>query len=658
MDLGAANKYRFDDETQWHTVPSVPLLDEHTMTNDNGEPIADVDRNALEEIAANNNRKVYETGDPATLILGHTSDHHNAQEKPAQGFVINYKVKPFKRNKDGQVIYALHGDYKLRHNKKHLVEDYPRRSVELWWNKRDIDPIAMLGGSSPERELGVVLRNSRNAIQLNHVSMRVGNTVGSTVHDGSKDSSNQGNEVILFSRRKNHIIETYYIEDRIPTHKYSKRRETNKVSQMSNNGNGRPRRYSSTDASIPTERKPNKYGSSEHTPPFGPKGPKNTPMGQPQNDGYDMNLEDDEEPIQYDELDEDMPGHAEVSADYDGGGEAIPGMGEGEDQDENDPVLAKVFQSKQWNELSSGIGQIKQMLQGIMGGGQGMDDGMGGVPPDPNGMDGGEEMPAPGSPPGMGGQAPPPGAEDMGDEEFDPNEEEAPPAPPAKKPVKMGAAEGNPHSTGMPGASNGYVPTFAKGKKSPSKMSRGTNMPPRTAQRRQPTTLEVEFARLKQQNKNMRIQLSRMKAEADIAQLEAEGVMFGPTPEVADKIKYSRMEELTLAYLHDEDSGDEGEPDTYVKDKIEEMRVCYSRRRPDPVRRNAPNEASVARYSRTQADVVGQQIPEGQDDEAFEDKLGAIGSFEAINEFAELQTRGKMDRQGAIKFCRKKYGIR
>ena len=158
--------------------------------------------------------------------------------------------------------------------------------------------------------------------------------------------------------------------------------------------------------------------------------------------------------------------------------------------------------------------------------------------------------------------------------------------------------------------------------------------------------------------RDLRIQLSRAKAQQDIQQLEAEGVLFGPTPEVADKIKYARQEELTLAYLHDEDSGEEGDPDTYVKDKIEEMRVCYSRRRPDPVRRAAPNQASLARYSRTVADVAGQPTPESDDDN-FEDKLGAAGSYEGINEFATLQAGPKpMSRQDAIKYCRKKYGIR
>lgn len=638
-DYGAANKYDFDNAEKWHTVPNVPLLDEHEMTNDNGDVIATVDRRYLEEVASNNQRKIYETGDPATLILGHTSDHPNATEKPAQGFIVNPKVLPFRR-KDGQVVYALHGDYKLRHSKKHLIEEYPRRSVELWHHKKDIDPVAMLGGSSPERELGVLIRNAR----INHVSMDVDNPLRSTVRDsGSDTNSNEG--VILFSQRGKYTIETYYIEDSIPTYKYSKRRHTNKVSQMgnsrSNGGNGRG---------------PKKYAM-----PMGPKrGPMNggsSGMGGSMGNQHEMNLEDDE-PERYDELDQDDAEGGEGSDDFDGGGESIPGDDGGMDQDENDPVLAKVFQSKQWNELSSGIGQIKEMLQGMMGGGQDQG-GMGGVGEGDGGMGEGEEMPAPGiGNPMGGGQAPPPGAEGMGDEGMEGGEEEQPQAPPMKKPVKMGAAEGVPHSTGMPGPSNGYVPGLSKSK-SKTCMSRGSNMPPtRTQNRPQQSTLANEMAILKRQNRDMRIQLSRMKAQADIAQLESEGVLFGPTPEVADKIKYSRMEELTLAYLHDEDSADGGEADTYVNDKIEEMRVCYSRRRPDPTRRNTVNQASVAKYARSEANISGDPIPE-TDDDNFEDKLGAVGDFQAVTDFADLQAGPrKMSRQDAVKHMRKKYNLR
>lgn len=198
-NYGQASKYRFDDPSKWYTEQSVPLLDEHVMTNEDGSPVATVDKTALEQIAHNNNKRIFDTGDPATLILGHTDDEPGTPEKPAKGFVVNYRVKPFKRDpKTGQVIYAIHGDFKVRHHNKHILEEYPRRSVELWWNKKELDPIALLGGTSPERDLGVVIRKAR----LKHLSL-----LGGTVPD--RDLGN----VLRFSRRGNDTIEHYSIDN-------------------------------------------------------------------------------------------------------------------------------------------------------------------------------------------------------------------------------------------------------------------------------------------------------------------------------------------------------------------------------------------------------------------------------------------------------------
>jgi hypothetical protein len=707
MNWGAAAKYDFDNPQKWVTIPDVPLLDEHEMTNEEGEPVAYVGKEVLEEIAQNNNRKVYETGDPATLILGHTSDDPRAPEKPAQGFVVNYRVKPFKRRADGQIIYAIRGDYKLRPNKAHLVEEYPRRSVELWWNKKDIDPIAMLGGSSPERDLGVVLRQSR----LNHVSMGVGNVASSGIRTTRSDSDNSNHEgqVIRFSSHRNYSIETYYIDDNKPTHKYAERRNSkngkvHKVMHEFKNGElhsgskhgpkvtshkqaiaiaideskkGKPSKYAEgeddddnddEDQYSPEdlermnsaekkrakeiadkqakEMSDKKYVDDRRErrklPPF--HNSRNSNMSSKYGRGEYIPKE--RIPHKYSEyeqddgtVDEENPSRygAGNEHDYDGGEESIPDEDEhdemgGEDIND-DPVLAKVFQSKQWKEMSSGIDQIKGMLQNLMG----EEQEMGGA----GGPEGGEEMPPPAT--DLGGGQP----EEEGEpEEEEPDEDQR--SMHGEKPVKMDA--GMTHSTGMPGPSSGYIPNFPKGNKNhhPShQMSRGNKMPTRMQKK------EDKRDRIIQ---DLRIQLSRMKAEADINQLESEGVMFGNTPEVSDKIKYQRLEELTLAYLHDEDSGDEGQPDTYVKDKIEEMRMCYARRRPDLTKRSAPNVASVARYSRTQTDIAGQQPSEEVDDD-FEDRLGSHGSFEAINEFANIQASGK-SRQEAIKYCRKKYGIR
>lgn len=210
---GAASKFHFDDPNKWHTEHDVPLLDEHEMTDEQGNPIAYVDKNALEEIAANNNKRVIETGDPATLILGHTSDDPRAPEKPAKGFVVNYKVKPFKRDpKTGQVIYAIHGDYKVRPRNAHLIEEFPRRSVELWWNRKELDPVAMLGGTTPERDLSVVIRKARiNNVGFNQA--RHHNTITKSSPGKSGAESPDDDFVIHFRKHGEWTVERYMIDD-------------------------------------------------------------------------------------------------------------------------------------------------------------------------------------------------------------------------------------------------------------------------------------------------------------------------------------------------------------------------------------------------------------------------------------------------------------
>lgn len=160
----AADGRRFDfhDAAKWDIFPNIPVLDEHELLDDKGRPSGYVDASILGEIAENNNRRVHETGDPAPLIIGHTSDDPRAPERPVVGYAINYRVAPFKNGRA-----AIFVDYAVRKKYSNVIDDFPRRSVELWLNKRELDPIALLGGTTPERDLGVIVRNSRlKAISL------------------------------------------------------------------------------------------------------------------------------------------------------------------------------------------------------------------------------------------------------------------------------------------------------------------------------------------------------------------------------------------------------------------------------------------------------------------------------------------------------------
>lgn len=198
---GMSAKYDFDNPSKWITETDIPVLDEHELTGSEGEPISYVDKNVLQEIANNNNRRVLETGDPAPLIVGHTSDAPNAAEKPVVGYAVNYKVKPYRRDPEtGQVVYAIHADYKVRPKHKDVINDFPRRSVELWVSKKELDPIALLGGTTPERDLGVVIRNNRGS--LKYISL-----LGGTAPERDLGIT------IRYSRRDGGTLLRYAMED-------------------------------------------------------------------------------------------------------------------------------------------------------------------------------------------------------------------------------------------------------------------------------------------------------------------------------------------------------------------------------------------------------------------------------------------------------------
>lgn len=533
---GQAAKYDFDNPAKWVTQPSVPLLDEHTMTNDRGQPVADVDRHALEQIASNNNRRVRETGDPATLILGHTSDDPNAPEKPAKGFVVNYSVRPYKRDpQTGRTIYAIHGDFKVRPKNSAILEEFPRRSVELWWHKKELDPIALLGGTSPERDLSVVIRNAR----LNHVALgKVGGA------NGVRDVATPETDCVRFSVRGTRTVEWYEIEDARPIRR--QRREPNMAK------NGQPRKYNH----IPTDT-----------------------------------------PIQY--------AGDESFGDYDGGdsgGDVMPpddGTGGGDD----DPVVAKVMQSKWAKGLSDKLDMILEALQGDAGGTGGPGEG---AP--------GEEMPPPGPGGGMG--VPPGGGGDefgdepTGEEPFDRPEEEDTRRAKGSNPVQFSGVSNmaGPRSTSIPTAGKRFARPVAR------------------------TNADPEVAKLRRQVKDMQFKMARVEAEKAIAQLSAEGVIFGDSAEEHAATVQEQTDYCAYLYMRN--------PEDF-QHEIDVMRKRYRRKRPNPA---APASVGVARYARN-----GTGADAAQTDEDWEPR----NPMEATA-YADLVTGPKpMSRTDAIKYMRK-----
>lgn len=536
QDFGAANRYDFNNPSKWHTVYNVPLLDEHIMTNEDGRPVATVDKYALEKIANNNNKRVYETGDPATLILGHTSDDPQAPEKPAKGFVVNYRVRPYKKNQQGQVVYAIYGDYKIRPKNVDIIEEYPRRSVELWWNKKELDPIALLGGTSPERDLGVVIRNGR----INHINLRGTQSYqkGLTGHAQTDNSP----DLIKYSSRGNYLIEQYTIDER-----------------FYNNRKGKNMKYSIKNGRVKK---------------------------------YEQHCADDSDKY----MDEDMD-----TMDIDNSSPSLTDDDNGNDI-ENDPLLAKIFQSKQWKSLESKLDMMLGVMEEAFGGGE--------EPP----IEGDETNPGM-NPPMTEGDESLPQEDGMGDESEDgmnPDEEDR--ISHGDRPVQFEQAP----STGMAGPMNTNIPKFQK-------MSRnGTKGSPMTKD-------QVRLAKLERQNEQLQLRLSRADAEKKVAMLKAEGIIFGDTPEDAAAGEADDTE--FLSYMTAE------EQDSHINNVI---RKRYKRRKPNPASMGTPG---VARYAR--ADTRnGESI---QEDGEFDPQ-----DPQEASDYADLLTVKKMSKLDATKFMMKR----
>lgn len=145
-------------------VSGVPVLDEHELflPGDPAKGTKDqkiqITPDVLKFICQNNNRRVQSTGDTVQLVYGHTKDDAPENEQPEiLGEADQFWVAPL-FNTGRQAIFSR---WKLSKDPEKLakMKGATRRSVELWTDRWEIDPIAILKSTPPERDLGVLRLN-------------------------------------------------------------------------------------------------------------------------------------------------------------------------------------------------------------------------------------------------------------------------------------------------------------------------------------------------------------------------------------------------------------------------------------------------------------------------------------------------------------------
>jgi len=125
---------------QWAIRQGVPLVDTFNISR------GQVDDHFLDAIVSNFNRRVQETGDYPVLKVT-----HNGEE--VVGFARALRKQPLGNSGRN----AVYGDLWLYKDKEELYKTHPRRSAEIWINQKQLDAVALLGGTAPERDLGLAL---------------------------------------------------------------------------------------------------------------------------------------------------------------------------------------------------------------------------------------------------------------------------------------------------------------------------------------------------------------------------------------------------------------------------------------------------------------------------------------------------------------------
>jgi len=142
-----------DNAPQLVNVGRYAILDEHELPETASHPKIVVNAQRLKRIANNANKRVTDTGDMVPLVIGHTDDDKpETKQPPLVGFASNFDVQPlFDTGRE-----AIWADFYIYDTKIDIARDYPRRSVELWASRDEIDPISLLGPTTPERDLGLM----------------------------------------------------------------------------------------------------------------------------------------------------------------------------------------------------------------------------------------------------------------------------------------------------------------------------------------------------------------------------------------------------------------------------------------------------------------------------------------------------------------------
>ena len=166
MDATLDSLAKFADPARWVVVPNVPVLDTFdyeipARKAPDGSVLpgkkVKLDVPMLHALCQKANAREARTGDVCPLTLGHTvPGAPETAQPPVVGYAKNFRVGTFG---PGGVPCAMADFWYDRQHwgQGYKADEYPRRSVELWFQSQMFDPIALLKSRTPMRDLGLLL---------------------------------------------------------------------------------------------------------------------------------------------------------------------------------------------------------------------------------------------------------------------------------------------------------------------------------------------------------------------------------------------------------------------------------------------------------------------------------------------------------------------
>ena len=141
------------DPADYVIIPHVAILDEFRMTAADGSFVADITPEFIDKLIAHMSEREALTGDLCPLVIGHTQDgEREVDAPPLVGYARNWH-RGFLG--DTGRVCAFFDAWVLK-SEVERVKRYPRRSGEVWASRYEIDPISLLGATTPARDLGLL----------------------------------------------------------------------------------------------------------------------------------------------------------------------------------------------------------------------------------------------------------------------------------------------------------------------------------------------------------------------------------------------------------------------------------------------------------------------------------------------------------------------